>query len=255
MPLRARQLIPAAWRLGQPPYILGRVNNLRNNAVGMVLLSEPILAGEVYRRLVDAGVNSIETSGSEVAEVRVGEVSVFVTPVPRPLAGDDVLQNIHPVFTEEGEMQSLGMHAAHLLVAAADFTGGAGILAVHRAHARVLQVVSGWNEVTGYAIEGSTVGASAFRGELADLSVDPVTLWSPVWAWSGEAGVTAYTYGLAGFGLPELQMVDAPLTAPEAYVQLFDAARELIDGAEIESLPGKLAVWVVDGLLPAWQLE
>lgn len=226
-------------------------------ALGMVLLDEQIAKEEVLGRLAAAGFSPEFTTGENggsMVELSVGEVSVFLDPLPFSLPGDEVLENIHPVFTEDSEMQRIGMHRAHLLLAAVDFDGSADVLAVHRAHARVLREVSSWEEVAGYSLAGTTMGPTALRRELGE-EADPVAVWAPAWVWEGDDGVTGYTFGLTRFGLPELQIVGAPVPAPEAYLMLIDASRHLIEGGTLESLEGESATWVVDPSREAWQLR
>ena len=218
----------------------------------MLLLAEPLTADTVREHLERAGFDPRLSDGGDVVLCAVDGVDLMISPVPRSLSGDDVLDNIHPVLTTDEEMQDIGMHAAHLIVGALGFGGTPD---VYRAHARALSALADLDPVVGYSIDGTTMGRQALRSELADSPETPTQLWAPAWVWSGDDGVTGYTYGLAGFDLPELQLVDADVSTPEAYLLLIDATRRLIAGDTLESLGGESAHWVVDPSRKAWRLR
>lgn len=207
-------------------------------------------------------------SGEPVVEVEIDGISIFVTALDHALPGDDLLNNIHPVLTEDDESKVIAEHSAHLVVVATHFgaSDSAARRAVHSAHAAALRALSRLKEVVGYSRDGTTMGPAALRRLLSDDSAPPVLLWAPIWVWSGDAGVTAYTYGLEQFGHPELQVVDGPAEPAETYVHLEKIAAEIITGrvliaGETLSLPGMpdtqvhAAPWVIDPARPARQLE
>lgn len=218
----------------------------------MLLLAEPLTADTVREHLERTGFNPRLSDGGDVVLCAVDGVDLMISPVPRSLGGDDVLDNIHPVLTTDEEMQDIGMHAAHLIVGALGFGATPD---VYRAHARALSALADLDPVVGYSIDGTTMGVQALRSELADSPETPTQLWAPAWVWSGDDGVTGYTYGLASFDLPELQLVDADVSTPEAYLLLIDATRRLIAGDTLESLGGESARWAVDPSRKAWQLR
>ncbi|AIT62234.1 hypothetical protein CDOO_03950 [Corynebacterium doosanense CAU 212 = DSM 45436] len=218
----------------------------------MLLLAEPVSADEVRKFLDDAGFEARLSDGGDVVLSAVEGVELMISPVPRSLGGDGVLDNIHPVLTTDEEMQAIGMHSAHLIVGALGF---GDVRDVYRAHARALSALAGLEHAVGYSIDGTTMGAQGLRSELANSPESPVQLWAPAWVWEGDDGVTGYTYGLAGFGLPELQLVDAEVSTPEAYLLLIDASRHLIAGGELKSFSGESASWVVDPSRKAWRLR
>lgn len=179
------------------------------------------------------------------------------------------MNNIHPVLTGEDEIPALGNHGAHLMVVAVNFADEDSRTVrrhLHQLHARVLRALAEDERVVGYAVEGTTIGPRALRAELADDSRPPLHLWAPAWVWSGEDGITAYTYGLASFGHPEVQIVDADLDTAEAYLLLNDVAGYVVsgvsleDGAEVgwsagERFTAAESAWVVDPAHAAWQLN
>ncbi|WP_158268675.1 DUF4261 domain-containing protein [Corynebacterium yudongzhengii] len=237
----------------------------------MVLLSARLKTSEIERRLRAADLPARETEGlgGDTVTVDTDDGTLFVTAVPRALTGEDVMNNIHPLFTEEDEIPALGNHAAHLVVVAVNFEAE-GTRKVrrhlHQLHARALKALSGLEEVVGYAIDGTTFGPAALRRELADEHSAPIDLWAPAWVWSGDHGITAYTYGLAAFGHPEVQLVDADVEVAEAYVVLSDVAAYVIKGVDLEEgasvgwraemqVGVEKRPWVVDLEQPAWQLR
>lgn len=239
-------------------------------AVGMLLLSELVPADRLSELLraadLSASLSSGE-SGKPVVEIDVDGISVFVTALDHALPGDDVLNNIHPVLTDDDESKTIAEHAAHLVVVATQFgaADSAARRAVHRAHATALRALSRLEEAVGYSLDGTTMGPAALRRLFSDDSVPPVLLWAPIWVWSGDTGVTAYTYGLEQFDHPELQVVDGAAEPAETYFHLETLAAAIIDGSvlapgEALSLAGVPDVqvddarWVVDPTRPALQL-
>lgn len=239
--------------------------------VGMLLMSKLPSAEELSGALADAG---FEVSHFGEGEQRVLSVddeagTLFVTPVPTALAGDDVMNNIHPMLTGEDEVPQLGNHQAHLVVVAVNFAGECSRAArrhLHQLHAWALSALMGDDRVVGYAMEGTTMGSAALRAELGDASQPPLHVWVPAWVWSGDEGVTGYTYGLSNFGHPEIQLVDAEIGDAEAYVVLGDLVGYVVSGVDLEEgatvgvMAGKRASvvkrnWVVDSSRAAWQLE
>lgn len=234
--------------------------------LGMVLLSEPVPTEELKGALERAG---WAPSEGPVLSVESEEGTLFVTPVPSSLPGEGLLNNVHPMLTDEAEIPAIGNHGAHVIVVAASFGGDddrASRRRLHQLHARGLRALADDERVVGYAIEGTTVGPAALRAELADSSHPPLHLWAPAWVWLGEQRVTAYTFGLAAFGHPEIQIVDADIDVAEAYVLLNDVAGYVISGVDLEpgatvgfGNVGEVGVdkrpWLVDTSRPAWQLK
>lgn len=239
--------------------------------VGMLLLGEQLSVEQVADALTAAGLEpttSAGDAGEPVVELTLGADTVFVSVLDRSLAGDGVLNDIHPLLTEEEDFPVIGAHAAHIVVVATNFADDSreARRALHSSHARVVEALAQLEEAVGYAIDGTTMGVEAVRRILSEGDGLPVSLWAPAWVWTGDDGVTAYTYGLAQFGHPELQLVDVEADAAEVYVLLQDAAsaviggEELIDGRRLSSRTGaefqvRNAQWVVDTSQPARQLE
>lgn len=239
--------------------------------VGMLLLGESLGVEQVAKALRAAGLNpatSAGESGEPVVELQLGADTVFVSVLDRSLAGDGVLNDIHPLLADEEDFPVIASHSAHIVVVGTNFRDDSreARRALHASHARVVEGLVQLEAAVGYAIDGTTMGVDALRKLLVQASDLPVSLWAPAWVWTGDDGVTAYTYGLAQFGHPELQLVDVEAEAAEIYVLLQDAAsavirgEELIDGRRLSSRSGaefqvQEARWVVDPTQPARQLE
>ncbi|GAB3941681.1 hypothetical protein GCM10028828_07070 [Corynebacterium tapiri] len=180
-----------------------------------------------------------------VFAVEVDGISVFLAPVQREYSNEDVLNNIHPVFTSEDEMQAIAEHEGHLIVTAASFADTpAARLDVARAHQKVLKTLARSEQVVAYYREGTTFGPAALQQAVQEDP--PVRLSCPVWVWQGEEGVTAYTFGLHEWGLPELQVVDSQASPVEVMAHIEDlAGLLLVGGAVPDNLVEKQSRWLV----------
>lgn len=243
--------------------------NTRPLALGMLLLADPLGAEQVKGALRDAGFEATTASESGVIEILDDDGTGYVTTVDRALAGDDVLDHIHPLLTNEAEARAIGEHTAHLIVVATNLESDGNLPArrsVFELHARMLAALSRNSKVVGYHLEGTTVGAQALRSELEEDRL-PVQIWAPGWVWDAAGKTTAYTFGLHKFGLPELQLVDVDISPLETYSLFLDVAQMMIEGAigaagplgiRVASGSGVVArndTWLVDQRVPAWNLE
>ncbi len=201
-------------------------------AMGTLLLSEHRDAEsllELVRRFApDAHVGAEGEAGSAIIQYSDGGVELFLTPIDGSHPGQDVVDHIHPILTEEEEIPGIINHTAQLLIVAArlgaDGSGHERVdkLEVRQAHARALRGLIGMEEAVGYSRPGTTTGLRALREQLADATQPPVYLHAPVWLWAGDDGLTAYTFGLADFGHPELQVVGSDAEPVELFTLLCD---------------------------------
>ncbi|WP_144412241.1 hypothetical protein [Corynebacterium uterequi] len=230
-------------------------------AVGALLLSRPLSTADLRELLDEAGLNP-GGDGTALAVER-GGMHVGLTVIERSLGGDGVLRNIHPISATPPEVEAIVDHRAHVVILA--FGSADASVEVHELHAQVVAALADAPEVVGYAIDGTTWSASALRDVVSEQAKLPVELWAPVWAWEGEAGTTAYSYGLSHFGGWEVQVVDAALGVEEAYVVLLELVHRVVtgvrldDGAVVNTPSGvtarvEAAAWVIDPTMPAWRL-
>ncbi|MDR7328766.1 DUF4261 domain-containing protein [Corynebacterium guangdongense] len=246
-------------------------------AMGTILLSshrdaESLL--ELVRRFAPgACVGAEGETGSAIIQYSDGGVELFLTPIDASHAGQEVVDYIHPILTEEEEIPHIINHSAQLLVVAARLGGGNPGRAreerreVRQAHARAIRGLIDMEEAVGYVRPGTTMGLRALRGQLADATQPPVYLHAPVWLWAGDDGLTAYTFGLADLGHPELQVVASAAEPAEIFTLLCDLVAYVAEkGATLsdgdtfgrtggERIPLTGARWLVDAEQDALRLE
>lgn len=246
-------------------------------AMGTLLLSGRQDAEDLLGRVRDfapaASVGADGEAGAGIVQYTDGDVELFLTPIDSSNPGEDVVDHLHPILTEEEEIPHIINHTAQLLVVAARL-GGTGTghsrvdkLQVRQAHARAIRGLVGLDAAVGYVRPGTTMGLRALREQLADASQPPVYLYAPVWLWAGDDGLTAYTFGLSDFGHPELQVVGSGAEPVEVFALMCDlvayvveegatlTAGEAFGRSEQERIPLSRTRWLVDTSQEAVEVE
>lgn len=246
-------------------------------AMGTLLLANPLASDSLLERVrafaPEARVAAAGEAGDTIVQYRHGSIDIYLTPIDASNPDQEVVDYIHPILTEEDEIPHLINHTAQLLVVAArlDDSGsgeeGADKLEVRQAHAEAVRNLIGLDEAVGFTRPGTTMGLRALREQLADATQTPVYLYAPVWLWAGEDGMTAYTFGLADFGSPELQVVDSSEGAVELFTLMCDLVSyvtteqaqlkggDTLSYGDFKDIGLQSAQWLVDGGREAVELS
>lgn len=246
-------------------------------AMGTLLLASPLSSDSLLERVQafapEASVAAAGEAGDTIVQYRDGNIDIYLTPIDASNADQEVVDYIHPILTEEDEIPHLINHSAQLLIVAArlDDSGtgqeSADKLEVRKAHADAVRKLVGFDEAVGYTRPGTTMGLRALREQLADDTQTPVYLYAPVWLWAGEDGMTSYTFGLADFGRPELQIVDSSAEAVELFTLMCDLVSyvtteqaqlkggDTLSYGDFENIGLESTPWLVDGGREAIQLR
>lgn len=186
---------------------------------------------------------SVEKTGVVVAR---SALSTFMfSPSASSTVDETYMENIHPLFVEDTELEAIGNHGASILIGATGVRevdnpeAAADFLSIY---AEVLAYLSQEYQAVAAVMDGTVLGPAYLHMEA--LSVFPIGLVAPTWIWEGEDGVTAYTYGMKKLGLPEVQVENFQGKATEVYAAIREANQQLIFGSlEMEH---RKTYWLVD---------
>lgn len=202
------------------------------NALAMVLLpGERILDASAVFDYVRAhwtdlpSVTDVETKeGATSAAIPGGSVGLVQIPMPVPsgdLAGPSAVAWYWPTAAEE-----IARHQSHVIV----FAGSTTLSAVdlRLLHSKLVAAVAATTDAIGVYVGDAMLvrGAADYVNEARAASREAV----PMMLWVGfnlvvENGtVSAYTTGLTGFGLPELEVRRSARPAPDVLGTMADAA-------------------------------